>query len=357
VETDPDDLGADDRRYFVFGVRPPVRIARTGPASFFLDQGLDVLAEGGRARLTTPDSAEVILAIAGEGASLRRGRVLVIVPPDDPTLLPALDRRLAEAGIPWSYETPGERGETALGENRLPVDLRGLAILRHYGLVPVNGALPTAEVPARLGTGEPFLVAGRDDQGTYLLLAAPLDPAWTTLPLEAGMVPFLEWMASRAEGAGPGGRSIQVGEPISLGANATHVETPDGTRHPVDAAQSFRRTRDAGLYAVLRADTVIERVAANPPPSESILRRATPRELDERLGTGVIRADDLGSWQRAIFTDRQGPELWRALLLLALLLLAVESWIAAAGGTGARTPPHPVDPSVREAEADVVRLA
>ncbi|HZD03356.1 MAG TPA: BatA and WFA domain-containing protein, partial [Longimicrobiales bacterium] len=32
VETDPDDLGIDDRRYFVMDVRPPVRVARTGAA-------------------------------------------------------------------------------------------------------------------------------------------------------------------------------------------------------------------------------------------------------------------------------------------------------------------------------------
>ena len=122
-----------------------------------------------------------------------------------------------------------------------------------------------------------------------------------------------------------------------LGPRATAVEASDGTRHPVDGTQSFRRTRDAGLYRVLRNDTLVERVAVNPPPSESLLGRISRDELEERVGEGLVRADDLASWQRAIFTDRQGPELWRPLLLAALLLLLVESWIAAAGAGRSRT--------------------
>lgn len=347
AETDPDDLRVDDRRYFVLRVRPPVRVARTGAESFFLDQGLAVLAGGGRARVVEPDSAEVLFAVAGNGVERRRGRAVVVVPPDDPTLLPALNRRLASAGIPWTYEPPPRGGEVALGENRLPVDLEGLTVLRHYTLVPAGeGTPPTAGIPARLATGQPFLVTGLDTRGAFLLLASPLDPEWTTLPLDAGMVPFLEWTTSRRPGAAGSGRSVVAGDPISVGGEATEVRAPDGTHRPVGGSQSFRRTREAGIYAVLGRDTVLEHVAVNPPNGESLLPRATRDDLEEHIGEGLTRADDLASWQRSIFTDRQGPELWRPLLLTALLLLLLESWIAAPGkaashprdGRGGRSP-------------------
>lgn len=336
VETDPDDLGADDRRYLTFPVRPPVRVARTGPDHFFLDQALQVLAEGGRARLGPADSAEVLFAVHGDGADRREGRVLVVVPPADPNVLPALNRRLASAGIPWSYEPPSGTGEVGAGENRLSVDFEELRVRRHYGLVPATASPPTADIPIRLETGGPFLVSGRDARGTFLLLATPLDPEWTTLPLDAGMLPFLEWTTSRRSGSDAGGRSVLAGEPISLGPDVAVVEAPDGTRHPVDGTQSFRQTRDAGLYRVLRGDTLVERVAVNPPPSESLLDPASEDDLERRIGQGLVRAGDLPAWRRAIFTDRQGPELWWPLLLAALLLLLAESWIAAPGAAGSR---------------------
>lgn len=336
VETDPDDLGADDRRYLAFRVRPPVAVARTGEDHFFLDHGLQVLAEGGRARLAAADSAEILFTVEGDGVDRRDGQVVVVVPPTDPTVLPALNRRLASAGIPWSYEPPTGAGDVGVRENRLPIDLEELRVGRHYRLMPSPESPPAADLPVRLETGEPFLVSGRDARGAFLLLAVPLDPEWTSFPVDAGMVPFLEWAASRRGGGGGSGRSVLAGEPISLGPEAGFVEAPDGTRHPVDGTQSFPRTRDAGLYHVLRNDTVVERVAVNPPASESLLDRVTPEELEERVGPGLVRVDDLASWQRAIFTERQGPELWRPLLLAALLLLVAESWIATPGAAGSR---------------------
>jgi hypothetical protein len=345
VETDPDALGADDRRYLAFDVRPPVRITRTGPPSFFLDEGLGVLLGAGRARSTGADSAEIVLATEGVGADGRAGRVLVVVPPRDPNILPALNRRLSVAGIPWSYELSTTPGEVSLGESRLPIGLADLRIRRHYELTPLPGTEPTADIPARLATGEPLIVADRDAEGSYLLLAVPLDTAWSTLPVDAGMVPVLQWLVGQSGASPSGNRTVGAGEPIDVDVAVTHVTTPDGARHAVDPTRSFRETKSSGLYTLLRNDSVVEHVAVNPPISESESARATPEQLAQFLGPHLVRAGSPGAWARSIFTQRQGPELWRPLLIAALLLLVAEGWIAApvaAGPQRARAPaPHP----------------
>jgi hypothetical protein len=57
--------------------------------------------------------------------------------------------------------------------------------------------------------------------------------------------------------------------------------------------------------------------------------------------------DDVETWSDAVFTERQGRELWRPLLVAALLLLVVESWAAATGAAAerAQAPSAPPEPA------------
>lgn len=333
VETDPDHLGADDRRYFAFDVRPPPGVAVTGGtegAELFLEGALDVLTENGRARRVPPGEAEVLFSVAGSGLEARGGpRTRVVMPSPDPTLLPATNRRLAAAGIPWRFEAV-ERGEVPLSESRLPLRADRLRVSRHYRLRPASHAPPDAEVPARLRGGDPFVVSGWTPDGPYVLLAAPLDPGWTDLPLSAEMVGFTEWLLARRRLSSPT-RSAVAGEPLPVSTAATHVRGPDGTRHPVDGTHVFRRTTRSGLYEVLAGDSVLTRVALNPPREESELDRASPEEVRARLGHDLLLVDDASEWRRSIFRRRRGPEPWRPLLVAVLLLLVLESGLAATG--------------------------
>ncbi len=338
VETDPDALRGDDRRWFALRVRPPPGVATAGDAPGFLADALAVLASGGRVRTAPLASADVVLAVAGEGAeAVRRGATVVVVPPTDPALLPALNRRLVDAGVPWRYQpAPGE-GESTLASDRTPAGLDGVGVARAYRLVPPSGGPPVgSEVMARLADGSPWLVegglgdGGAPGGGRYRLLGSPLVPDATALPVSAAMVPFLEWLVTPG-GGGSRVSGVLAGESLSLSAAATAVEAPDGTRYPVDGTQVFRVTRQPGIYEVLAGDSVLERVAVNPPPRESVLTPLPPDRLEARLGPDVRVASDPRSWSETVFTSRQGPELWRPLLLAALVLLLLEGWIAASG--------------------------
>jgi hypothetical protein len=183
----------------------------------------------------------------------------------------------------------------------------------------------------RLSTGSPWIVSGTTDQGPYVILGSPLDPESSTLPISAAMVPLLEWMTSLGSAAAAG--RIEAGQPILVPASATHVRTPDGTTHAVDGAAEFRETRDAGIYSILRGDEVLENVAVGPPVRESLLSPLPVDAFEDRIGPGVQTADDARAWNREIFVTRQGPELWKPLLVVALLLLLVEAWVAAPGAS------------------------
>jgi hypothetical protein len=330
VETDPDALGADDRRYFAFSVGPAVPVALVGPGGFFLVEGLASLADAGRIRLGSPGEARVVFAAAAQGLD-GRAQAHVVVPPVDETLLPGFNRRLSNAGIPWSYGIPPETAEVRIAENRLPLDLKDLRVRRHYALTPAAGTPPDAEFPVGLSDGSPLIVLGLAPSGPYLLLASPLDPEWTTLPVGAAMLPLLEWIVARWAGEGPGAAELSAGAPVTVPATATHVETPAGERHAVDGSRLFRATGEAGLYGLRRGDTLVERVAVNPPAPESRTETVSEQRLAAVLGGRPALAGDLSAWERTIFASRRGPEVWWPLLMAALLLLLLESWVASVG--------------------------
>ena len=92
------------------------------------------------------------------------------------------------------------------------------------------------------------------------------------------------------------------------------------------------------------------RVAVNPPLRESLLVPLSRDALSRAVGEAALDADSPQEWERETFTSRQGHELWRPLLLGALLLLLLESWMAASGGPSRSERSEPTsDPKLRRA--------
>lgn len=337
VETDPDELRADDRLWITVHVEPPPAVAVLGEPGPFVREALAVLEEGGRIRRTTLADAQRVVAVWGEGIErLQEGQRALVVPGADPALRTALARRFQEAGVPLGVES-GPGGTAAIATNRTGVDLEGVEVRRTRRLVPQGGEI--LREWAALEDGSPWLleVAGR--QGPVLVLASRLDPAETSLPLDAAMVPLLEW-ALAGTGTASGPSRLEAGAPLSLPTVATHIETPDGTRIEADGTHEFRATRESGLYTVLAGDDVLDRIPVNAPLRESLLTPATRRELSAVLGTAdAVLAGDSRDWAGRVFTTRRGREIWPYLLGAALLLLLLESWVASSGGAERRRSP------------------
>jgi len=332
VELDPDALRADDRRHFAAAVRPAPRVLVRGEPGRFVREALEVLREAERIREASPETATLLLASDGVGIDDGTGSATVVLPPDDPALLPAANRRLGEAGIPWRYAVDPGRGETDLRPEDLPLPLEAVVVHRAYLLEPVGEGAERARVRVRRNSGEPWLVTDGEAQLPYLLLASPLNPDATTLPLRTEMLPFVEWIVTgwaRGEGTG---REGTAGEPLPVPEGATTVVLPDGTRHPVDGTDAFERTSTPGIYEVLREDSLLTRLAVVPPPRESRLGRSDPAVLASRIGEPAWTTDDARAWSEEIFLERRGDEVWEPLLGAALILLLLEGLVVPTGG-------------------------
>jgi len=338
VEADPDALRADDRRYFAYRSRSAPDVALGGPAGLFLEEAFAVLERSGRIISVPPEQAELLLAPEALGLE-RRGTQTsaVVVPPEDETLLPALDRRLSEAGIDWRYAPRSSAGEGELSGEALPPALAGARIRQWYALEPAGGAASETRVLAEVG-GDPWALEGTDTRGRrFLLIASPLSATATTLPVSTGMVRFVDWAATEWASAG-GASDYTVGDHLSGPADATHVRFPSGRDVEIDGTGTVRGTGEAGTYAFLMGDSVVAVMALNPPPAESRLGTLDEDEVASAVGPEVTLVSDPSDWVRETYRSRRGPELWRPLLIVACLLLILESVVAASGRSGRTTP-------------------
>ena len=343
VEIDPDPLTADDRRHFAFTVREPTAVAFVGDASFFLTEALAVLEESRRIVLTGSGAAETLVSIGGEGLERRvAAQSAFVAPHPDAARLPALNRRLAEAGVPWRYEDEAPGG-ARVAASVLPTDLTELEVRRYFRLAgagPAPGSVggpAGAAAEASLSSGDPWLVSGVAPTGPYVLIASPLDDASTSLPVSAAMIPLLEWGLDRWSAGADGSASVTAGDSFRPPPVATSVRTPDGEEHVVDGDQPFVETAVAGFYQPLAGDSVLASVPVNPPAAETDLTPASARAARERIPGRVVIVDDADDWSTSIFRSARGPEPWRVIAVLVLALLLFETVLAAAAGLRSRT--------------------
>lgn len=331
ADADPDDLRADDRRFFAYRSRRAPSASVAGAPGVFVTEALAVLEGAGRVRTTT-DPSDLLVAQNGLGLDRRSSATSVlIIPPDDPTLLPALNRRLADAGIPWRFEARSERGEAQLDGPAIPTPLVGVRVREWFDLQLVGDPPAPPHTLAEVG-GRPWAVEGTDAAGRrYLLLASSMEAAATSLPVSTGMLRFVDWVASEWAGAGGGIGELTVGDHLSAPIEATHIRFPDGEVYEVDGTRTVRGTGAAGFYTFLAADTTVSIVALNPPVSESRLAQLEPGAVDEAIGDDITEVDRDSAWDRAIYQARQGPELWWPFLLGVMALLMIEALMATSG--------------------------
>src|SRR5690606_32195761 len=148
-------------------VAPPAQV-NWDPADRFLDAALTVLSAAGRVH----PGGGVRVGSLGAGAS-------IVVPPEDPAVLGALNRALAARGATWRYGSVRTQTE----------QVDSSALLADRALVHRRVTLEAIGTPAdTLATvaGEPWIVR----TGNLVLVGSRFDPAWTELPVRAGFVPL-----------------------------------------------------------------------------------------------------------------------------------------------------------------------
>jgi len=337
VERDPDDLAADDRNYFVAEAASAPRVVVEGDPGSFVDDALEVLAASDRVERSA-EGADLLVAAEGQGirAAGAGAASWLILPPTDPVRLPGLNQRLRTAGVGWQVEEAPD-GERRVAEQTVVQNLQELRINRHYRLVPDSDPAPE-DVLVRLEGGEPWMVTGRAGDSRFLLLGSPIDPAWTNLPVTSVMVPLVEWWVARWSRGRSDQAALVAGESVQLPDSIRSVADPDGALLPLEGRDGQVRLTRAGLYQLFgdpdandaEGGGLLGEIAVNVSPAESDLARSSDAVLTRAFGPDgyLVSAND---WERTVFSARQGPELWRPLLMALLLVLVLESLLAATG--------------------------
>ncbi|GDY19425.1 inter-alpha-trypsin inhibitor heavy chain H2 [precursor] [Verrucomicrobiota bacterium] len=229
--------------------------------------------------------------------------------------------------------------------------------------------LPGARVIAEFDSGDPALLQVGIGRGSLLVLACGWHPADSQLALSSKFVPLLYSILEASGGLKAQTAQYLVGDRVELpasalaaavtggptGAGATSISTnaslstsvsvsvrrPDGTTVTVPAGTNhFTHTELPGNYAVT-GGAKPWRFAVNVAATES---RTTPMPLEdlERLGVPVKQllpraphAEEAKRRQLASAELENRQKLWRWLIVLALVVLLAESWLA---GRTARTP-------------------
>jgi len=201
--------------------------------------------------------------------------------------------------------------------------LDGVGISRRYRLTPQGAAASDTLATA---SGEPWIVAGAG----YVIVASPIDPAATSLPLRAVFLPWLADVLGQRLGAPAGDVGAPVtttpGATISAPAGVDAIESESGARRSV-AGDRFTVPAERGVWFFLHAGRRAGALVIEAPEAESDLNRLSADRLAARLGgtraSGSTNPDALA---RDTFAAGASHPIATPLLVLALLLLVAEAF-------------------------------
>ena len=192
-----------------------------------------------------------------------------------------------------------------------------------------------AAVLARFEDGSPALVEARTGKGRVLLFASSLGPSWNDLPLTPLYLPFLHQMVryagTREESAWYGlGQTFTVSKQKEAAPPA--VDTPGGARLSENRltpdGDLLVTAREPGFYR-LRYNAAPGFAAVNSDGAEGDFTKLNFNEFVAGVTGGAGSAE--GSEANRNFTSEEvegRQRVWWSLLLVALLLLLAESFLA-----------------------------
>jgi len=270
---------------------------------------------------------------------------IVLVPPLDALALPAFNQELASLGVPWRAELDPQSGALRIDGPELP-GLDDQTVSRRYGLQPIQAPRSAADsVLLRTSDGEPWVVRGEiGGSMTYVLLASPLHPEATGLPVSVAMLEFVDALVNRWARPGDPPGSRQAGEQFALPPRADSLASPSGRAERVEGGAPWRPRLTGSWRLTLRTDRGAESrfIGVNVPASESDPTAIGGAELSRVLDSDAVRVVQSESdWKDAIFARRRGRDLRPALIAIALLALALEAFLAAPRRSRSAAAPEP----------------
>ena len=384
VEIETDRLPIDNRHYFTFSVPEQISVVIAGATprdTYYPRRALTAAATGdptlsvssiGFEEMSTERlaDADVLIVTHIETPSTQQVRVIrdfaaagggVLIVPGTGANATRLNRELLADLVPASLGNvsgrPGAAAFAHLDTTRAPTQLfKGLLSIPEdqpdFAAAFDISASQQLSVLARFDSGQPALVEGRSQNGHVLLWSTPFDLRWSDLPLRGLYVPLMQRMVRYLAQSTTRGPSYIVGDrawrrlPGTGIATRVETETPSGRRLVVqsEALGTQRLWKvpeldEAGIWQMLVGGAVVDVFAVNLDTDEADLTPVLADEIQRRLGSHVRILQDGDSLPDVVNAARFGRELWREFLVLAVVLLMLELWLARApsGRTWGRT--------------------
>jgi len=194
----------------------------------------------------------------------------------------------------------------------------------------------TTRVVARFDNGDPALLERSVGKGRVLAMTSGWQPADSQLALSSKGVPLVGALLDLACGGTEVAEGVAVGQPMTLPSSKQPepivVQTPDGREVRLESdAATFAETDRTGIYRA-KVGSTETRFAVNLSPSESL---TTPMDLEQleqrgvRIGTELTRTQRIDRVRQQRDTELESRQkVWRWLIVVALGLLALETWWA-----------------------------
>ena len=333
IELEPDELPGDNIRHFAVWIGAAPGIAVSPAAGAFVRSALDALKANGR----ITDGRDIAVVPAEELTALPA----LVFPPVDPVRIGAANRALERAGVPWRFGA-ARRGEATVAGARTLTPARAespagqqldsvaagsfanVNVTLRYELIAQSGA--DGDTLARVGR-EPWVVAGP----RYVIVASPIDPEATTLPVRAEFVPWLaEVLTERLVGE-PGGVIVGTpGQQLVRPRWADALESVGSAR--IALTDTLPVPLQSGTYFLDRAGRRVGALVVNPNPRESELDRLSADELARHVKSRrLLRARDRAEFTGMAFRSAARRSIAEPLIAAALALLVVEALLVGAG--------------------------
>lgn len=196
-----------------------------------------------------------------------------------------------------------------------------------------------AHALAKFDNGAPALAQINVGKGTLFLLASSWQPSDSQFALSSKFVPLLFSLLELSGAIKAQSLDFHIGDSVDVSSlratNALTVRKPDGTTAPLNAGvKSFGETDVPGVYNVVGAEPPF-RFAVNLAPEES---KTAPLAMEPLEQLGVpLRLQPIATPEQIARREAQlkaaelesHQKLWRWLIAATLVVLIVETWVAA----------------------------
>jgi len=232
--------------------------------------------------------------------------------------------------------------KNASGKVVFPDNIDLPMVQKHYTLR--QGIRSREEVLLRLQNNQPFLISAPVDKGKVYLFSAPADDTWTLFPKHMIFVPTLYKIALLSNPSQPlyyiTGENVTIEIPADSNSesNIYKLKKPESGYEVIPEIRKFGtnisllthdQIKDAGFYSVSRGNKTAAGLAFDFNRKESDLSCFSMPELQQQLDRLPVKdirilREQKTSLTREINQIKQGTQLWKLFIILALIFIACE---------------------------------